>query len=101
MDWDTQIDNLKAIAEHLRKDPRIVGVYLEYPAYLSVVINEESENYIYYGYDTSNDEQTGHLAMSWNDPSGHYVGEFDTMVRPEDNAQELITQLEENGIFTL
>jgi hypothetical protein len=100
MEWDTQIDNLKAIAEHLRKDPRINGVYLEYPCYLSVVLDEESENYVYYGYSLDQEEKTQGLVMSWNDIYGK-GGEFDTRVRPEANALALLTQLEENGMFTL
>ena len=101
MDWDTQLDNLKAIAEHLRKDPRITGVYLEYPAYLSVVIDEDSENWVCYGYSPDEDENAKGLVMSWNDITGNIGGEFDTMIRHEDNAKKLISQLEENGLFTL
>ncbi len=101
MEWDTQLDNLKAIAEELRKDPRITGVYLEYPAYLSVVIHEDSENFVCYGYSLDTDEKSKGLVMSWNDITGNIGGEFDTMIRPEDNALALITQLEENGIFNL
>jgi hypothetical protein len=101
MDWDTQLDNLKEIAKHLEKDPRITGVYLEYPCYLSVVIDEDSENFVYYGYSLDEDEKSKGLVMSWNDITGNIGGEFDTRVRPEANAETLLTQLQENGLFTL
>jgi hypothetical protein len=103
MEYEDRLSNLKAIAEHLRQDPRIKGVYLEYPGYLSVMINEEREIGVSYGYSLDTEEQTQHLFMTWNsqDPYAAFSGQFDTKIRPEANAQALLTQIEENGIFNL
>lgn len=102
MDIETQLDNLKAIARELEKAPQVQGVYLEYPGYLAVVFDEERELIVSFGYTLDTEEKVRHLAMTWNDPYTYgYSGEFDTKVRPEANAQELLKQVAESGMLDL
>jgi hypothetical protein len=100
MDTQTELDNLKAISEHLRKAPQVEAVYLEYPGYLAVVFNEEKELIAFLGYSLDSEQLPRHLAMTWNDPYGN-GGEFDTKVRHEANAEELLKQVAESGMLDL
>jgi hypothetical protein len=104
MELKTQIEHLQLIATELRKDSRIQGVYLEYPAYLSVVISEQPESMVIFGFSQNSDEQTEGKLMAWNDfEQGRAMwangqisfGDFATAPTAKENAQTLIAQLVE------
>lgn len=106
MELKTQIHNLQNIASELRKDSRIEGVYLEYPAYLSVITNEAKEQGVYFGYEVGSDEEVNPALFTWNSiedghatfPDGRTTfGEFPTDDDPELVALVLIKQLTQKG----
>lgn len=106
MELKTQIANLQLMATELRKDSRIEGVYLEYPAYLSVVISEQPENIVIFGYSMNTDEETNGKLMAWNDfEDGRAMwangqisfGEFLTAPTVQENVETLLAQLVEAG----
>lgn len=93
------ITALQPIAQKLREHPRIQAVYLEYPAHLSVVIEEDTENFVYFGFLPDEDEQTELAQMSWNDITGQYYDTFDTLATSQANADKLIEQLTRQGLL--
>lgn len=102
MQAETKIQELHKIAGELNKDPRIANVYVEYLGYLSVVINEDEDTGVSFGFDPEDDDTD----LYWND-FGAYSGNWHNGLRvngnfphqetPTENAQMLLTQLEEAG----
>lgn len=102
MQAETKIADLQLIATELKKDSRIANVHLEYLGYLSVVINESTDQGVSFGYDPE-DYDTD---LYWNDFgafSGNWHnglkvnGNFPRQETPSQNARILLTQLEEAG----
>lgn len=99
MNIDETINALMPIAEKLRKDPRITQVFVEYPAYLSVIFGDTEDDFVNFGFLPYEDEQNKILSMSWNDISGTNYGEFQTLATPEANAEALLAQLQDKGLI--
>lgn len=93
------IDSLKVIADELRKSPKIEAVFLEYPAYLSVVIDEAKETIVDFGFSFDYDEMTDMQKMRWNTPDGGISDEFNSLATASGNADMLIAQLEKAGLL--
>lgn len=89
---------IRAICDELRKDDRLGGVFVEWPVYLSVCIGDvDDENHVYFGFAT---DEKGYGVMSWNNPNADKVGRFETQLTAKQNADMLLAQLAENGLFT-
>jgi hypothetical protein len=96
---DDTLDILEPIANAIRKDPRITKVFIEYPAYLSVIFGDTEDDFVNFGFNPNEDEETEMLSMSWNDISGTNYGEFPTLATPEANAEALLAQLQDKGLI--
>lgn len=104
MDTQAKINTLQNIANALGQDSQIEGVYLEYPAYLSVVINESTETGVSFGFNP--DDEDDETQLYWNDFgafSGNWHngirvnGNFPIQPTAQETAQMLINDLKKAG----